>query len=78
MFKKNISDSFLNKKTGLSYKNPGSLKDLELLIKFFYTDRNQVIKMGLNANKLILKKFNAKKNYLILESIYFNSLKNKL
>ena len=76
--KKNISDSFLNKKTGLSYKNPGSLKDLELLIKFFYTDRNQVIKMGLNANKLILKKFNAKKNYLILESIYFNSLKNKL
>ena len=76
--KKNISDSFLNKKTGLSYKTSGSLKDLESLIKFFYKDRNQVIKMGLNANKLILKKFNTKKNYLILESIYFNSLKNKL
>ena len=72
----NFSDSFINNKTGLSFKNAGSTKDLENIIKFFYFNRMQIKKMGTNAFRLVSKNYDSKKNYLILENIYFDAIKN--
>ena len=67
--KKN-SDSFINNKTGLSFKNPGSLKVLEKKIIYFYDKRNEIKKMGKEAKKLMLKNYNTSKNKLKLDKLY--------
>lgn len=67
--KKN-SDSFINNKTGLSFKNPGSLKVLEKKIIYFYDKRNEIKKMGKEAKKLMLKNYNTNKNKLKLDKLY--------
>ena len=73
--KKNVSDSFINKKTGLSYKNPGSLIDLENAIKYFYYNKSKLTSMGRSARKLINYNFNLNKNLRLLINIYTRSLK---
>ncbi len=67
---KKYSDSFINKKTGLSFKNPGSLKQLEKLILFFYFNKKEINKMGMNAKKLIQKNFDLKKNLSKMDNLY--------
>ena len=73
--KRNISDSFVNKKTGLSYKNPGSLNDLEKIIKYYCRNKKQIIKMGNNAYKIVKQNFDIKKNMEELNKIYFQCTK---
>ena len=68
------SDSFINNKTGLSYKIPGSNNKIENIIKYFYLNRSQINKMGKNANKLVSKNFNATNNLKLLKSIYKSSI----
>ena len=67
--KKN-SDSFINNKTGLSFKNPGSLKVLEKKIIYFYDKRYEIKKMGKEAKKLMVKNYNTNKNKLKLDKLY--------
>lgn len=74
--KKNSSDSFINKVTGLSYVKPGSLKDLENSIKYFYFNQSKINIMGKNAKKLINSNFNPKKNLKVLINIYESALKS--
>jgi glycosyltransferase involved in cell wall biosynthesis len=73
---KNRSDSFINKKTGLSFKQPGDLNQLKKLICYFYHNRKEVIKMGLKANKLVVKNFDTKKNLSKMSNLYLNLIKN--
>jgi glycosyltransferase involved in cell wall biosynthesis len=75
--KKNYSDSFVNKRTGLSLKKGGDTKNLEKIIQYFYFNRKQIVRMGKNAQKLVSKNFNVKKNFKKLDKIYINCL-NKL
>ena len=75
MFKKNKSDSFLNNKTGLSFKNPGSKNEIEKKIKYFYYNRKKIKKMGLNANRLVSRNFDIKKNLKVIKNIYRSCLK---
>ena len=70
------SDSFINKVTGLSYVKPGSLKDLENSIKYFYFNQSKINLMGKNAKKLINSNFNPKKNLKVLINIYESALKS--
>ena len=74
--KKNKSDSFINKITGLSFKNPNSLDNLEKAIKYFYFNRFKIKSMGRNAKKIINSNYNSKKNLKILNEIYKNSINN--
>ena len=76
MSKKEQADSFINKKTGLSFKKPGDLKKLKNIINFFYLNKKQVSVMGKDANKLIKKKYNLKINLNKLKNIYSQSIKN--
>ena len=73
--KKNKSDSFLNNKTGLSFRNPGSKKEIEKKIKYFYYNRKKIKKMGLNANRLVSRNFDIKKNLKVIKNIYRSCLK---
>ena len=73
---KTKTDSFINKKSGLSFKKPGSKNKLEEIIKYFYENRSEVSKMGLNAHKIILKNYDINKNLFNLENIYNKALKN--
>ena len=72
--KKNYSDSFINKITGLSFKNPGDLKKLENIIEFFYSNKKKVKLMGKKAKKLIKKNYSIKINLKKLENIYLDCL----
>ena len=72
---KNYSDSFVNKKTGLSFKHPGSLSHLKKLIFYFYDNKKEIKKMGLNAQKLIMKNFDSKKNLSKMNTLYLNLIK---
>ena len=67
--KKN-SDSFINYRTGLSFKNPGSLKTLEKKIIFFYNQRHKIKKMGNEARKLMIKNYDINENKIKLNKIY--------
>ena len=68
--KKNSSDSFIKNKTGISFKNPGSINELENLIKSFYNNRSMMKFMGGEAYKLISKNFSKNKNVKKLNLIY--------
>ena len=72
--KKN-TDSFINYKTGLSFKYPGSLKVLEKKIIFFNNNRNEIKKMGNEAKKLMKKNHDINSNKLRLEKIYQSLIK---
>ena len=74
--KNNKSDSFINNKTGLAFKIAGSKKQLEQKIKFYLLNKKYVIKMGLNAKKLISKNYDINMNYNNLLNIYFKNIKN--
>lgn len=74
--KKEQADSFINKKTGLSFKKPGDLKKLKNIINFFYLNKKQVSVMGKDANKLIKKNHNVQINLNKLKNIYSQSIKN--
>ena len=67
---KNSSDSFENFKTGLAIKKPGSIKDIEKSIIYFYKNKNLIRKMGNNAFNLVNRKYNKKHNLKKLENIY--------
>ena len=67
---KNISDSFINKMTGLSFKRAGDLIKLKKNITYFYLNRSEINRMGKNAHKLMITNFNNKNNYIKLENIY--------
>ena len=68
------SDSFINKKTGISYKDPNSQKNLEKSIKYFYYNKNKIKIMGENAYRLVNKKFHPKKNIEKLNKLYQRNL----
>ena len=74
---KNYSDSFINKNTGLSFKCPGSLNQLKKLICYFYFNKKEVKKMGTNANRLIVKNFDMKKNLLKMNNLYSYLINSK-
>ena len=67
---KNNSDSFINKKTGLSFTKAGDLTELKKKITYFYLNRSEIYRMGKNAHKLMISNFNNKNNYDKLENIY--------
>ena len=67
---KNSSDSFINKQTGIALKTPGSIKNLEKAIIYFYENRKFLKQMGKKASILVKKKFDKKKNLQLLENIY--------
>ena len=73
--KNNKSDSFVNRKTGISFKNPGSIKQLKDKINYFYHNRSQISKMGKNAKKLILKNYSVKENLNKIIKIYKSAQK---
>lgn len=72
--KNDKSDCFVNKKTGLSYKIPGSNNKLENILKYFYLNRHQISKMGKYAYKIVSKNFNVINNLKLLKSIYKSSI----
>ena len=74
--KKEYADSFINKKTGLSFKKPGDLKKLQNIINYFYLKKKQIQMMGKNANKLIKKNHSVQINLNKLKNIYSESIKN--
>jgi glycosyltransferase involved in cell wall biosynthesis len=74
--KKNYADSFINKKTGLSFKRQGDLKKLENIIEYFYLNRKQILAMGNKAKKLIKKNHSIKDNLKKLENIYLEAARN--
>ncbi len=74
--KNNSSDSFINKKTGLSFKIPGDQKKLEDLILFFYFNKKKIKIMGNSAKKLVEKNFDIKKNLKSLNKIYSSLIQN--
>ncbi len=74
--KKNYADSFVNNKTGLSFKQPGDLKKLQNIINYLYLNKKKIIQMGNNAQKLINKNHSVNLNLKKLENIYFKCTKN--
>jgi len=67
---KDKSDCFINQKTGLSFKYPGSLAQLKKLISYFYHNKGEIKKMGLRANKLIVKNYDIKINLSKMNNLY--------
>ena len=74
--KKEYADSFINKKTGLSFKKPGDLNKLQNIINYFYLNKKQIPVMGEGANKLIKKNHSVRINLNKLKNIYSESIKN--
>lgn len=74
--KKEYADSFINKKTGLSFKKPGDLNKLQNIINYFYLNKKQIPVMGEGANKLIKKNHSVRINLNKLKNIYSECIKN--
>ena len=74
--KKEKSDSFINNKTGLSFKNPDSKNNIEKKIKYFYFNRKKIKKMGINANKLVSRNFSINDNLKKIKKIYQDCIVN--
>ncbi len=75
--KKNSADSFINKKTGLSFKRPGDLKKFEKIVDYFCLNKKSIIRMGNNANFLIKSNHNIKKNLAKIKRVYSECVKIK-
>ena len=75
--KKNSADSFINKKTGLSFKRPGDLNKFEKIVDYFCLNKKSIIKMGKNANYLIKSNHNIKKNLAKIKSVYSECIEIK-